>query len=265
MKENSSSDLRQPEMSTEYIEYLFSGEKPKKPIPKKLWIIPCAVVLIVVLVCLLLNPVANQFSGHWQDLCAEAFAELTARESLHYTLLMTSQNEGKDPVVTQELEMWLEEGNQYRHYIKKPKSISEFGGLAPDNYQLWLDGELYSRNVATVPWQWQRSISGGSEEAPKAWSDYPYTFSRVHIGFSGIQVTYTKEPDAWAEDTRIWLVFHFDLLGDLTQISYNVDAPETVGEKRKVTTRCFTICDTTLEEIQEFFNRCRWEVEDIKP
>ncbi len=261
MKENSSSDLQQPEMSTEYIEYLFSGKKKKKPVPKKLLFSLGGAVLAVVLVCLLLDPLANCFHDSWQILCGETYEEYAARDTLHLLMQELRQMEGKEPELKMEQEAWREGRNLLSHYGKRIYTY----GVQGVNQTLQLDGRFYTRYTseqnADAPWQWDQSVTIVQRKI-KTWEDYSYAVSEVHIDFSGIQVTCTKALDPSRENVRTWLVFHFDFLGNLTFVSYNNETLLISG-KRRTEIQNYTIYDTGAEEIHEVLDECRREVENI--
>ena len=247
MKENSSSDLRQPEMSTEYIEYLFSGKKPKKPIPKKRLLILGASVLVATILCLFLpSLLAGLFPHSWQERAEKAYEELVARDAYHVAYQQTLREAGKDPEISERYESWVYGNNSLNitHHSKDHRS-----------YRLYMGGSLYKREVTPedpdAPWKFMTSVMGGGNlERPKTLDASRYVFSEVQGGITGVQVTYTRE-----DVEGVSLTFCFDLFGKLTGITVGRETPE---EQMSGFVQ-YTIFYDTKEEIIEYVSQCHLE------
>jgi hypothetical protein len=247
MKENSRSDLRQPEMSTEYIEYLFSGKKPKKPIPKKRLLILGASVLVAAVLCLFLpSLLAGLFPHSWQARAEKAYAELVARDAYHVAYQQTLREAGKDPEISERYESWLYGNNSLNitHHSKDHRS-----------YRLCMGSSLYKREVTPenpdAPWKYVTSIYGYDRvEYPKTLEASSYAFSKVQGGITGVQVTYTRE-----DVEGVSLTFCFDLFGKLTGLTVSRESLE-LQQSAAVQ---YTIFDDTKEEIVEYISQCHQE------
>jgi hypothetical protein len=247
MKENSSSDLGQPEMSTEYIEYLFSGKKPKKPIPKKLLLILGALVLVATILCLFLpSLLAGLFPHSWQERAEKAYEELVARDAYHVAYQQTLREAGKDPEISERYESWLYGNNSLNitHHSKDHRS-----------YRLCMGSSLYKREVTPenpdAPWKYVTSIYGYDRvEYPKTLEASSYAFSKVQGGITGVQVTYTRE-----DVEGVSLTFCFDLFGKLTGLTVSRESME-LQQSAAVQ---YTIFDDTKEEIVEYISQCHQE------
>ena len=247
MKENSSSDLRQPEMSTEYIEYLFSGEKPKKPIPKKLWILLGASVLVATILCLCLpSLLAGLFPHSWQARAEKAYEELVARDAYHVAYQQTLREAGKDPEISERYESWLYGNNSLNitHHSKDHRS-----------YRLCMGSSLYIREVTPenpdAPWVGRVAFWTETIQYPKTLDASRYVFSEVQGGITGVQVTYIIKNDVQGA----YLTFCFDLFGKLTGITVGRETPE---EQMSGFVQ-YTIFYDTKEEIIEYISQCHME------
>ena len=246
MEENNRTDLQQPEVTTEYIEYLFSGKKPQKPISKKTWILLGSAILAVVLVCLIL-PILSAWllPGYWQDRGASAYEALLAKPAFHFTYQTTEQWGEEAPKVSNKTESW-QYGDSYLNIT--------YLGENHCSYRLVVNNQLYTREVTPenpdAPWSSKIGLMTDRVRWSPTLAEAGYVFAKAHGSIAGVDVTYTREGN-----TDSYLVFHFNVFGKLTGLTPGREYPE---EQAFAFVR-YTFFDTKPEKIQETISAYRQE------
>lgn len=203
--------------------------EPQKSWRKRLLIIAASAVLLLVLFMNVSNAIANAKANakadQWQTRCEETYVELLARETYHYTRLITSGAEVKSA------EIWQHGRNQL--------SISDWLYPGQTYIEVFVKQIRYTKLIeadgSASPWKHKVDASWIIDTTPKTLEKGEYILESIRGSLAGTEVTFQK--DLPGSDDR--LIFHFDAGGNFTALT----------RSDRAYTKLYTFLPTSDEEI----------------